>query len=357
MDESCEKEMPTRGLARRLISLLVGFVAVLAFTETARSSITAPTAEALGMSAPPASTATVQPRAFLPLVLRDACSPSAAPGEASLSGVVFFDYNGDAQRQREEPGIARAIVAVDGYITTSRCDGTYYFAGLPDGTHRLVVTSATFRFVALSSSDFQSSDTSIQVQVSGRTTCDIGLTQGFLTLPFDRDMVFTRPSPFGYTSVFDLDPRVAFARAYDPAIKPSWEAVTPPWVMDNHVGLDFCIAEGTKIRAAMPGVVTYVGEDQYGGRGIWICYGPWANYYNHNSVILVHKDQAVARGQVIALSGNTGQSGEPHLHFSLTTCTTPPEWLDPYRDLTDPSSKSQWTKDNDLQYPLTDSSG
>ena len=305
----------------------------------------------------PSPAATLEPRAFLPLVAKDFCVPPSIPEGASLSGVVFFDYNGDGQRQREEPGIARAIVAVDDYLSTSRCDGTYYFADLPDGTHRLAVSAATFRFIALSASEFQSSDTSIQVQVHGCTSRDIGLMQGFLTLPFGRDTIFTRPSPFGYTSVFDLDPRVGFARAYDPAIRPSWEAVAPPWVMDNHVGLDFCIAEGTKIRAAMPGVVTYVGEDQYGGRGIWICYGPWANYYNHNSVILVHKDQAVARGQVIALSGNTGQSGEPHLHFSLTTCTTPPEWLDPYRDLTDPSSKSQWTKDNDLQYPLTDSSG
>jgi murein DD-endopeptidase MepM/ murein hydrolase activator NlpD len=175
--------------------------------------------------------------------------------------------------------------------------------------------------------------------------------QGFLTLPFAAGTAFSRPSPFGLASVFDLDAKEGSVRAYDPGIPPNWEATNPPWVMDNHIGVDFCFPEGTEVRAAMPGVVTYVGKDDYGGLGVWLCHGPWANYYNHNSNILVAKGETVDRGQVIALSGNTGQSGEPHLHFSLTTCTTPPEWIDPYRDLSNPGSVSYWTVDNAPQYP------
>jgi len=265
--------------------------------------------------------------------------------------VVFFDYNGNGMQDVNEPAIPGAVIEVGDLRATSGSAGIYALQGVPEGKQAVTVSAEGFRYVSLSLEAFQSIEQPVTVGVVGDTTLSFGLMQGFLTLPFACGTAFTRQSRLGLASVLDLDPREGFARASDPDIPPIWETSKAPWVIDNHLGLDFCIDERTEIRAAIPGVVTYAAANQYGGLEIWLCYGPWANYYNHNSRILVQKGETVARGQVIALSGNTGLSGEPHLHFSLSTCTTPPRFLDQYRDTTDPASVSYWTKDNDPQYP------
>lgn len=265
--------------------------------------------------------------------------------------MVFFDYNGNGVQDANEPAIPGAVIQVGDRSTISDSDGSYILAGVSKGNHAVRVSAEGFRYLALSLEAFQPTQQAVALTTDGDAQRDWGLMQGFLTLPFAFGTTFTRPSPFGLATVFDLDPRQGFARAFHPDIPPIWETTKAPWVMHNHLGLDFCIAEGTEIRAAMPGVVTHAGANQYGGLEIWLCYGPWANYYNHNSRILVQKGETVARGQVVALSGSTGLSGEPHLHFSLSTCTTPPQFLDQYRDTTDPASARYWTKDNDPQYP------
>ncbi|MGB2982003.1 MAG: M23 family metallopeptidase, partial [Candidatus Zixiibacteriota bacterium] len=43
----------------------------------------------------------------------------------------------------------------------------------------------------------------------------------------------------------------------------------------------------------------------------------YATYYGHNSKNLVNLGDAIRRGQVIALSGNTGRSSAPHLHYEI----------------------------------------
>ena len=267
--------------------------------------------------------------------------------------MVFFDYNGNGDRDSNEPPVAGATIRVDGISATSDAEGRYTLRGVAEGQRKVQLTAEGFRYIALSLEAFQSLNQPVTIAIERDTRRDWGLMQGFLTLPFSSDAKFARPSQFGMTGMFDIDRREGFQRSYDPAtVKPDFESGgVPPWTYDQHIAIDYCFPEGTEIRAAMPGYVTYVGQDDFGGLGVWICYGEWANYYNHNSIVLVEDGQTVARGQVIALSGNTGQSGEPHLHFALTTCTTPPKWVDPYRDVTDSASTSYWTKDNDPQYP------
>jgi len=85
-----------------------------------------------------------------------------------------------------------------------------------------------------------------------------------------------------------------------------------------HEGIDWAVNTGTKVRAARSGKVVYsewssgygytvVIEHQKGVRTL----------YAHNSKLLVHGGQWVERGQVISLSGNTGRSTGPHLHFEI----------------------------------------
>ena len=86
----------------------------------------------------------------------------------------------------------------------------------------------------------------------------------------------------------------------------------------GHPGLDIAVAAGSAIRAAGGGVVTAAGEDPVYGRFVRIAHaGGYESVYGHASRLLVGAHQRVRRDQVIALSGSTGASTAPHLHFEI----------------------------------------
>lgn len=86
----------------------------------------------------------------------------------------------------------------------------------------------------------------------------------------------------------------------------------------RHPGIDIAVAEGSQVRAAGGGVVTRAGEDPVYGRFLRIQHADgYETVYGHASRLLVRQGQQVARDQVVALSGNTGTSTAPHLHFEI----------------------------------------
>lgn len=85
-----------------------------------------------------------------------------------------------------------------------------------------------------------------------------------------------------------------------------------------HNGVDFAMPTGTPILSTGHGRVTRVASHRYAGKYIDIDeFGPYSTRFLHLSKILVEQGQQVERGQVIALSGNTGRSTGPHLHYEL----------------------------------------
>ena len=85
-----------------------------------------------------------------------------------------------------------------------------------------------------------------------------------------------------------------------------------------HNGLDIAVNTGTAVRAAADGRVTFAGWN--GGYGILVIIDHGNNVetrYAHNSRLNVKVGQSVTRGQVIAYSGNTGNSTGPHVHFEI----------------------------------------
>ena len=85
-----------------------------------------------------------------------------------------------------------------------------------------------------------------------------------------------------------------------------------------HEGIDIAVSTGTPVRAAAAGRVTYAGW--LGGYGYLVKVshsGGVETRYGHNSRILVKVGQSVDVGQILARSGNTGNSTGPHVHFEI----------------------------------------
>ena len=92
----------------------------------------------------------------------------------------------------------------------------------------------------------------------------------------------------------------------------------------GHNGLDFGIPVGTGIKSTMDGQVVYAGwNDQGYGNLVIIQNGDYKTYYAHLSSIPVSVGDSVTAGSVIGLSGNTGNSTGPHLHYEVRKNNVP----------------------------------
>ncbi|MFD6811800.1 M23 family metallopeptidase, partial [Streptomyces anthocyanicus] len=93
----------------------------------------------------------------------------------------------------------------------------------------------------------------------------------------------------------------------------------------KHSGQDFAVPTGTPVKAAGSGTVVKAGPNGGGdgpayGNAIVVKHANGTySQYAHLSKIKVYVGQKVAAGQRIALSGNTGNSSGPHLHFEIRT--------------------------------------
>jgi murein DD-endopeptidase MepM/ murein hydrolase activator NlpD len=86
-----------------------------------------------------------------------------------------------------------------------------------------------------------------------------------------------------------------------------------------HNGIDYTVPVGTKIIAPADGIVSrIVSNDTETGMAIYIDHGNgYQTVYAHLSKVLVGKESRVKRGKIIALSGDTGMSLFPHLHYEV----------------------------------------
>ncbi len=85
-----------------------------------------------------------------------------------------------------------------------------------------------------------------------------------------------------------------------------------------HTGVDIAAPSGTPIRAAGGGVVTDAGQDAEYGLYVRIRHPEgYVSMYGHASRRLTTTGDSVYAGQVIGLSGTTGRSTAPHLHFEI----------------------------------------
>ncbi|WP_055595401.1 M23 family metallopeptidase [Streptomyces hirsutus] len=106
-----------------------------------------------------------------------------------------------------------------------------------------------------------------------------------------------------------------------------------------HSGQDFAVPNGTKVMATHGGTVVKAGGNGAGdgpayGNAVVINHGNGMySQYAHLSQVNVQPGQVVKTGQKIALSGNTGNSSGPHLHFEIRTGANYGTAIDPVKFL------------------------
>jgi murein DD-endopeptidase MepM/ murein hydrolase activator NlpD len=167
--------------------------------------------------------------------------------------------------------------------------------------------------------------------------------------------IFQKPfqDNFPVTNVFDHDSPQQFRNSNGYVI--TWkgnrlQVGNPGAYIDGHEGYDWIMPVGTPIFAVADGEVEFSGEGQafscpvLGGRIVTGLYlyvihttpngSRFRSEYAHLSQINVMRGERVRAGQLVGLSGNTGCSTEPHLHFAVRRLTGTnngqPTLIDPY---------------------------
>jgi murein DD-endopeptidase MepM/ murein hydrolase activator NlpD len=85
-----------------------------------------------------------------------------------------------------------------------------------------------------------------------------------------------------------------------------------------HEGIDIAVGNGTPVVSSASGTVIVAGWMGGYGNLVVVDHGNGiATAYGHNTSVAVGIGQSVAQGQVIAYSGNTGNSTGPHVHFEV----------------------------------------
>lgn len=174
-----------------------------------------------------------------------------------------------------------------------------------------------------------------------RTTASVGGAARLSSAQGDTSLQFlTRPYTTWHdiTSVFDhcnpdysVDGRVC---EYDGSVGLRSNGIDPTFSLgyaqtpgggdyisyDGHNGWDYALRY-ENVLAAAPGTVTIAGIDSVNtcfGQNVVIDHGNgFSTRYGHLSSIYVTPGEPVTRGQVIGVSGNTGCSSGPHLHFGV----------------------------------------
>jgi len=91
-----------------------------------------------------------------------------------------------------------------------------------------------------------------------------------------------------------------------------------------HQGIDIAVGSGTSVRSTSPGTVAFAGTMRgYGNTVIVQHSNGYFSLYGHLSTIGVKQGEAVAAGDFVARSGNSGTSTGAHLHFGMWKGTYP----------------------------------
>ena len=143
------------------------------------------------------------------------------------------------------------------------------------------------------------------------------------------------PDPVVSSSGLPIAPAIRARLATTTATDSSGPSIPHRWPLDEtgyitrgqvkaggrdeaHPGIDIAVPVGSLVRVSGGGTVREAGEDPEYGFFVLVDHPQdYQTMYGHLSRILVTAAATVSSGEVIGLSGNTGRSTAPHLHFEI----------------------------------------
>lgn len=249
----------------------------------------------------------------------------------SLEGRLFFDYNGNGKQDGDEPSVQNADITITGWdlsdtpyvagTTTTDSSGDYSI-DLPAANYKFLIKPDTtnpknpiFRYMCQSDSYVTDIGEGYPLSVIGPGNFNVGLMEGFLTLPFPKSIpLYVNPEEGDYFFHGPAEPNAIW---WNGQTEPGPRFHTPAYA---NPATDFYMPEGTEVKAALPGRVStiymksgdpsFITLDHFDG---------WETTYVHPSRFTVPVGAFVERGDTIALSSNigTGSSDDYHTAFQL----------------------------------------
>ncbi|MCX7839538.1 MAG: M23 family metallopeptidase, partial [Anaerolineae bacterium] len=238
---------------------------------------------------------------------------------------------------------------------------------VPEGTYNIYLSDPSGRFKYIfpdTKSTLEIDKPLTKIIDQNNKTVTVPIAEGFLVWPFPRGTSYIgggliKGTDLRIFSLYDVDLRRGHTKLYDPEIDCDLTTVWSACTYDQHDGIDIAVPQGTQFLAAAPLKIekfemlpTSVGgtpsAKREGAIEVWYVGTNYYGIYGHVSLLKDIKiGDIVEVGQPFGFVGPTYYQ-TPHLHFGISYMRT--NFVDPFRDLTNPKSRSLWTVDNKPQY-------
>lgn len=165
-------------------------------------------------------------------------------------------------------------------------------------------------------------------ELQGRSTYRLKRELGERTYEMEERLTELKNSYDKITQQIDsLGDQCNHIPAIQPVINPQLSLLTASYGMrihpffktlKSHQGVDYTVPEGSRVFATADGKVKEISTRSTSGQSVVIDHGNgFETSYSHLGKINVRKGEQVRRGDIIALSGNSGLSLAPHLHYEV----------------------------------------